>query len=715
MKRTIIWIFALLLLIFTVQAVTLTEIEENMMSFYKMENNTTLIDDRNICNGTQDSAPYLVDGLFDDYAFWYNGTQRSRVNNTCFRIKNSSISSFNFWIKTNRSSQGGERRRVFGYRAGPNDFVSFQSEPNNDTYLFVLYLGGIERFNFRYPLIENTSWNMITVTNNGSHAFIYLNDSLIDSGTTDGYWFNNISAVDDVEFFISNFPTSSAYYQGRFDNFRIFNDTLTQEDVSVLYASVTENYDEIIYTNRDAEMQLIVPGTYTADQLDVVLEWNSTNFTAVPTGSTATTTIYNLSIEPPNIGSPLNITHRWHYNITTDYEQTSDQEQQLFPVFVNFCNASIQHSIFNITYFDEVSLASINVTNNFQFSINDGINSYDFSGEFRNDSFTHSVCTNLNTKVVPYNWNLWGTMNLQKPDYITKILTFTESAPILVSNNPTTNASYSMITISNSTTVTYNWLSNSYQSLDGTMRIYQCSGDTRTLISSENIVSGTASSNIQLLTQSYSYDVIIDGTVYQGANYYTCHVETQTSRTFFVQLIETDVSQQIGMSLIPCTMTKPTATTAQMTWGDNPESNATITGCLQAFRSSIYGFVQIFENCTTTPPIVNSIPVNAFDYYVRGKLTQLDSTTYCATELNYAQEKDTAKSFGPAAIFGIIILIASLGLIFAGDGELVLIGGAVGLIVAFVLGVTQFPWKIVAATITFLLIIVYIGRSAKND
>ncbi len=504
--------------------------------------------------------------------------------------------------------------------------------------------------------------------------------------------------------------------------------TVTKE-YSFYAINMTETFDTVI--TEGFEFSLLLDVDFGNIEFDIsgitpvaILQWNSTNFTSILTSYDSTGASFRKTFSPIGITTIETITHNWWFNFSTftdGYLRTSNASQIASSIDVGICNETvINHTILNFTYFDEVNDESISITNAYQLTLFDGTFYYNQTGSFV-DNVTSSFCTNLNPLEVAYNWDMWGLMTLSKTDYITRVLDIDEGVPIALSNDPQTNLSLFLVGTLNSSTVTYTWQTTGFQPIDGTMRIFRCNDDgTQDLIESTPIISGEATANIQLLLQTYSYDVIIGGVVFKDLESYSrCHVESTTERTFFVDVDPIDIAPLIGLAGIICSLEESAINNSvTMAWTTNPELSGYVTGCIVADRRTIRGSVNVLDNCSIESEGYTrtlAIPVvDGNSYIVKGRLEQGNNVINCIDKVILTPGRAVGGLFGVSGLLAVIFLVCSLALIYASDGEFMLAGGAIGLIIAWFLGILVFDWLVVSGIIFFFALIAITGRYTRK-
>ena len=453
-----------------------------------------------------------------------------------------------------------------------------------------------------------------------------------------------------------------------------------------------------------------------------ILEWDNQNFTTSLLFNSNSSSFFSRILDPTTINiSGDVIPHRWYFNysnLTSGFLQTPIANQFIIDIQIAKCNASIPYPIINFNYFDEISGVPINITNTFQLFFNDGIRIYNLSGSF-NGSSMNTLCSNINPINVTYNFDMYGSIILSNASYITRTLDIDSSAPILVSNNPVTNQSLFLIKIADSSTVKYIWRTTNHILVDGTMRIYRCNDDaTKSLVESVTVIQGIAAANIELLTRAYSYDIIVDGRIYNDPiGYSKCHVEAFTEVNLFVNIEEEIPFATVALGSLRCNLVKGIGNSVTMSWSPNPQDASYVTGCLIGYTKAIYGNIEVYNNCSTEPDGYSrtvNINIPNEEFVLTGKLIQDDNSAICQNTLIFGGDRESASLIGGAGLFALLLLFLSGVLFYAGDGELQLLGGVVGLVAAWVLGVSQFKWITIASMIFFLGIIALIGRYSRK-
>ncbi|KKN62130.1 hypothetical protein LCGC14_0515060 [marine sediment metagenome] len=504
---------------------------------------------------------------------------------------------------------------------------------------------------------------------------------------------------------------------------------IVTREYSFYAINMTESFDALITEGFEFSLDLTVDfGNIEFDISGITptgtLQWNGTNFTTTLVSFDSTASSFRKTFSPIDIETKETITHNWWFNFSTftdGFIRTNNVSQIASSINVNVCNTTFtNYTILNLSYFDEVNDAPIAITNAYQLAIFDGTFYYNQTGSFVNN-ITSSFCTNLNPLEITYNWDMWGLLTLSKSGYITRVLDIDKGVPIALSNNPTTNLSLFLVGTLNSSTVTYNWQTTRFQPIDGIMRIFKCNADgTQDLVESTPIISGVATANIQLLLQTYSYDVIINGVVFKDLQSYSrCHVESTTERTFFVDVDPIDIAPLIGLAGIICTLEESAINNSvTMRWTTNPEQTGYVTGCIVADRRTIRGSVNVLNNCSIeSEGFTRTLAVPVVDgntYIVKGRLEQGNNIIICDDTVILTPGQAQGGLFGVSGLMGVIFLVVSLALIYASDGEFMLAGGAIGLIVSWFLGILVFDWIVVSGIIFFFALIAITGRYTRK-
>ncbi len=181
-----------------------------------------------------DSTPYGNHGTSDIYNSPTLGTDRFGKEGGALEFNGSSyieVPSFNelqganeftigFWIKFN----------------DPQDYVMWRDsgwliEVRNSNYRFRFNLDGSWRTSFYMDHIIG-EWHHVSVTWDGTNTRSYLNAD-IKINSTDDSSYNYMSNISDI----LNIAHRSTYFEGEIDDVRMYNRSLSQEEISLLYDS----------------------------------------------------------------------------------------------------------------------------------------------------------------------------------------------------------------------------------------------------------------------------------------------------------------------------------------------------------------------------------------------------------------------------------------------------------------------------------------------
>lgn len=455
--------------------------------------------------------------------------------------------------------------------------------------------------------------------------------------------------------------------------------------------------------------------------IPTVGKWFNKNNTLIQTG-TSTDCEHNQICTIDTLNNTLiefNNSYSCKANITTAwFTSESDASDSINSDSIGVCQAPNIYPIGNISYFDEVDFTNINATNSYQVIFTDGLGTFSLEGNFSLDYY-HQFCTSVDPTNTTVNLNMWGDFTLKKSGYSTRVLNYIQTNAFLLSNNPTTNISFFLIKLNESSVIEYTWRTTSFQFIDGTMLIYRCNDDnTQTLLSSQPVANGFASANLQLFTVPYSYQINIDGTTFTDATFSTCHVENVQNRDFFVDVDLVDILPAIGLFLVDCKMTKTSNTTARMTWTANPQDTSEIYGCMIGRQTTVFGEEEVFRNCTNSSvgDFTRTVPNLGASVTVIGEITQNSNKGYCQQTLHYYTETDSY--LGIIGLSGLlaslIIILIMTYLLYNESGTLALTGVVLGYVFAFILGMLVIEWQTILMIIFMAIGIALVGRYTKK-
>jgi len=373
--------------------------------------------------------------------------------------------------------------------------------------------------------------------------------------------------------------------------------------------------------------------------------------------------------------------------------------------------STLTNSFLNLSYLDQVNSSEVNIQNAFDLTVIGLGISKQLNGTMTGTG--NSFCTNIDKGLQTLNLNVSGQMTLTRSGYATKLYSIDAAFPIEGSNNPNTLLDIFLIPLANSTTVKFTWLTTAFQPVSGTMEIYQCLGDgTRTLVDTVPIIDSVGYANIELLNKAYSYEIIIDGERYTDSESFTeCHIEAETEVTFNVDIGETELGDAIDIYSVRCDLNKTGNQTVRMNWTDTEG----VTGCIFAHRYSIGGYTEFYGSCeNTTNVIERTVPNSGFNYMITGRIYQGGLAVPCPGQVEFNFNKDTADSFGLMGILSIFLLIAAMVLFFKTTGEMQIVGGILGILVAWFLGILAFGWVVISSIIAFSVVIIIVGRYSRQ-
>jgi hypothetical protein len=421
-------------------------------------------------------------------------------------------------------------------------------------------------------------------------------------------------------------------------------------------------------------------------------------------GSIDDVLIFNRSLSSEEILRLYN--HTYKVNTPTN-------EQQILNVEVDDCT-TFTNKILNFSYFSQLDGNPINLTNNYDLTF-DGYIDQTLQGTFTGNE-SNVFCSSINLTEYNLNYSVTGELTLTKSGWATQIFVI-DTPPLIARSNPTTQQNLSLIRLNESSTILITWLTTTYEAIDGSMDVYKCNGDgSRTLITSAPVIDGDSSANIELINTPYSYEIIVNGIRYiDNSSFSRCHIETEATRQFLVDIEGIDLTPAIGLYSIDCNITRTSNTTVRMSWGTNPEDASTITGCLDANRITNIGTTLVFQNCSTGNSMDISIPVNTFSYLISGKLYQSGRSIVCKDNVEFRPSITAGRSFGLIGLFSVFFLIAGLVLLFSNeDPKWYPLAAGIALILSWLMGLVAFGWVPTSSLLAFLILIIIIGRSSKK-
>jgi len=448
---------------------------------------------------------------------------------------------------------------------------------------------------------------------------------------------------------------------GKYQDVTYYEIKVSNADKKIKFNSIGGlNVNEVIVqfnvtTNYTSDAYLVIGNTSGGTEWNITPSFNETN--NVTLNATKLNDILNdgCICEGCNlVGSDCDIPFTW-FSRTPGIIQYSDLLIE-FEFGIDNCT-DFNYTILNVSYFDQASGASINVTNNYDLTFT-GLFSQNVNGTFTG-GYSNAFCTNVAPDERILSWDVSGQFTLNKSDYATTIYDIDAGEAVNASNRLTQNLSLYMIRLNDSTTVQFTWLTTAYQPVNGIQEIYECVGDgTRILVQSIPIIDSIAYGNIELLTKSYSYEVIIGGVRYTDSNGYSkCHIEAAEEVQFLVDVTTTATAPIVGFTSVQCNVTRTGNNTVKVAWGTNPDNPDDITGCIYADRLSIGGPTNFYINCTSvTNSIERTVPNSGFNYVVRGRVFQSGLALDCPNTVEFNFNNDTADSLGLMGVFSVFLL-----------------------------------------------------------
>lgn len=587
--------------------------------------------------------------------------------------------------------------------------------------------------NWTNPLNDNSSTYTRNLTlgimiTDKNHNVTYLNITKAD-GT---YLYSRLYNTTGInKYNITNVinMTSYGYYTIRvdaFDKVNVATDRVTYY-YNTINVTLAETYEGTAYNNYYNTYIVNIsfnPIFYDYLTMPMVakLQYEGVNHTADLRAVYFDHAIFNMTFLISDVGAPKTVYHKWHFATTSRTGgarsfKTTAASQSLLDILIGQCAGAIIHEVVHFYYHDEIDNAAITASNAYAFNFFDGSHNTNVSGSFTGAT-NNALCTNINPATSVYNWEVTGTINLQKLLYITRIITWGSGNEMYVSNSPKLNKNLYLVSYLNSSTVSYTWRTNQYQLIDGLMEISKCNANgTKSIVESVPIVGGNAVANINLLTSAYSYAVYIDGRRYEGDGFTPCHVESANTASYFIDINPIDIMPVIGLSYVNCSLIKVNDSVARMTWQSNDYDSSSITGCLVVYRSMVTGLREVYNYCSVSGSysIERSIPNDGFEYEVRGELTQGNNYAYCNANLEYYQNTEIADTFGITGLLGLLLCLMAFALMYSEEGEMQIFGVIIGFVGFWLLGVTKFSWGVVFSVIAFLVIIVMVGRYSRKS
>jgi len=183
-----------------------------------------------------------------------------------------------------------------------------------------------------------------------------------------------------------------------------------------------------------------------------------------------------------------------------------------------------------------------------------------------------------------------------------------------------------------------------------------------------------------------------------------------------VDVAALDVSTVIGLNSVDCTLERVNNESARINWSINPNNASYVTGCILTYLQNSSGSFYVGKNCSTSGYSYSAdLDLDSNNQYIIiGKLEQGLTYRYCGGQLPYGDFDTDGGEFGATGLLGAIFIILALMLMFAGDGLSILIGGTVGIIGAYLLGILNLPWIVIASLLLFIILMGAIARVGKK-
>ncbi|MBU2523129.1 MAG: LamG domain-containing protein, partial [Nanoarchaeota archaeon] len=236
--------------------------------------------------------------------------------------------------------------------------------------------------------IQSNTWQFIVCTYNGSDSRAYVNGKLIATGAYTG------GSTDNNPVYIGMYYSTSYSWLGRIDEVRIYNRSLSADEISIQYYSNLRKYDSnkwAFYTNQTSGNYVLTSNDGGKSEF---AKYNSTRYTFYnnvsnlsvgnytfsawandTAGNANSTGIRSFNIIPPTdtippeitIISPLNQT----YNVSTIDFNVALNENGSWCGFSLDDAANVSMDKFNDTYFNYTKTGLADGSHNITFSCND--------------------------------------------------------------------------------------------------------------------------------------------------------------------------------------------------------------------------------------------------------------------------------------------------------------------------------------------------------
>lgn len=636
-----------------------------------------------------------------------------------------------FKFNTTTKYDGNGQRLLSGHNAANYDRISVDWNTNVANRLTVYQNSDncVATVPSSIP-IYNQTWYELIITRNGTQYSLYLNRTLVNTTLCP-------NAATALTWMTIGGNDGTRTLNGSISEIYIWNISLSHQEIEQMPSFFNISYNMIatnstfIAENTTAFYNLNISSPSSIYTISARLYYNNTLISPqfnsyYDSGNDRFVFYENFSTNFLNYAfSTLPLNTYWIINYSLPYVGTIQlfqynlSQSLLNGKYVDRCsNDTFSTPVLNISYLDELTAAPIAVSNTHSLTFYDGHNSQlierTLFGNVRD-----AYCTNVFPSLMTYNWDMTGNLILSATGYATRIFTQPSSVPLLISNNPATRTNYSLITLGNSTTVTYTWMSTSYNLLSGTMRIYRCSSNySKTLVESVTVDSGIGYANIELTNTPYSYDFIYNGLIYSQTGFSDCHIEYAATRTYYVNLFSSNATN-LGLLLVPCTLTQPSGTTVNLAWGANTYDTSQLQACILGYNPTLYGLSQpTFTSCSNSTSYSLTASLSNSTTLVRAKLTQSGNNFICDNlQLNLSSEQPPQGSLGIEGLFGFILLILGVVLLLAGEtsGMTQVFGFILVMGACIYIGFAAFSWVVGFSAAAFLLIIVFIARNTRSN
>jgi hypothetical protein len=516
---------------------------------------------------------------------------------------------------------------------------------------------------------------------------------------TKDYTFNSIGDLNVV------------YYEYEFYK---FNTTRTFTNYTV------ESYDNTF----TYELQYNISANITINDVEFYFGGSSqtTSQTSSTTGDVRTVT-YTSTITMPVISSDTDYEHYWNVNLSSGsydfYNTTSVFNHTVLNLsFSTTCDSSHPFEVINISFYDELTDDPVNATTVGQ-PIYFKHGSYIYSGIFNYQTgYTSTMCSNINSSIANFSsLEHYGDYLTTATDYGARFYIIDPTLPETLSSTNVLYLNFSLPPTANSTLWTGTFYTSDLQLVSGTLLIYKYEAGSRTLLTSKTISAGQVSENLiyysSLYGWFYSFEVIIDGVVYQDAEFYD-PIEIVGDNTFTVN-IYSNLLPVMGLIEAGCSLTKVGADGVTMAWDTTDLEN--YTACIVVERTVLGTSSIIFTNCSSalTGSFSNTIPIySGNSYHVYGIVNTTDATAYCIDDLYYTETTSTAETFGANGIVAIVFLLMAVILLLGDNIYNLVLGLVAGLLATTLIGLNTLSWGVVSGIIVMAFGIIWFVRYTRQ-